>query len=43
MWYPPGLSLEYGRDHAKFIDSEGKVDEDGHGFDSHVITIIITS
>ncbi|QQK44191.1 Helicase, C-terminal [Penicillium digitatum] len=24
MWYPPGLSLEYGRDHAKFVDSEGK-------------------
>ncbi|KAJ5177896.1 uncharacterized protein N7500_000595 [Penicillium coprophilum] len=24
MWYPPGLSLEYGRDHAKFFASEGK-------------------
>lgn len=23
MWYPPGLSLEYGRDHAKFFASEG--------------------
>ncbi|KAJ5312459.1 hypothetical protein N7508_003289 [Penicillium antarcticum] len=24
MWYPPGLVLEYGRDHAKFIESEGR-------------------
>jgi endoribonuclease Dicer len=24
MWYPPGLVLEYGRDHAKFIASEGR-------------------
>ncbi|KAJ5496799.1 hypothetical protein N7463_008786 [Penicillium fimorum] len=24
MWYPPGLSLEYGRDHAKFFAAEGK-------------------
>ncbi|KAJ5952210.1 uncharacterized protein N7479_010623 [Penicillium vulpinum] len=22
MWYPPGLSLEYGRDHAKFFANE---------------------
>nr|QIA50577.1 dicer-like protein 1 [Penicillium italicum] len=24
MWYPPGLSLEYGRDHARYFESEGK-------------------
>src|SRR3954462_5299716 len=24
MWYPPGLVLEYGQDHAKFIASEGR-------------------
>ncbi|KAJ5747415.1 uncharacterized protein N7511_009111 [Penicillium nucicola] len=24
MWYPPGLVLEYGRDHSKFVKSEGR-------------------
>lgn len=24
LWYPPGLSLEYGRDHARFFAAEGR-------------------
>ncbi|KAJ5120616.1 uncharacterized protein N7515_010004 [Penicillium bovifimosum] len=24
LWYPPGLSLEYGRDHAKFFTTEAR-------------------